>query len=188
MYRIRKRLLVALLFFSVSAHIFPQEGPENVFAINIGYLIPNFEYDSDIGLGLWFERYITDYFTIGANFDIRYTKYNPDTSAFLIGLAPNWRFYPFAEATKGFFTYLETGYTLVLYKTINADITGHIFNLNPGIGYKFIFAEIFMLEPRVGYNLAFAFIDLENDQYFGSDVEGFDANNITWGLVFGLGF
>jgi hypothetical protein len=178
-------VLFMAVFMAVSS--FAQEGPENVFAINIAYFIPRFQYDFDLGFGFWYERYIAEYFTIGANFDIRYIEYDSNTSALLISLKPNWRLYPFATATSGFFAYIGTGYALVLYKLYNTDFTGHIINLEPGVGYKFIIRETFMLEPRIGYDFRFIFMNLENKQYFANDMSKFDLKNITWGIVLGFG-
>ncbi|MDR2490167.1 MAG: hypothetical protein LBD20_02055 [Spirochaetaceae bacterium] len=182
----RRGIIVILLSFLPSLS-FSQEGPENVFAINLGYLIPSRIYQFDIGLGFWYERYIMEYFTIGADVGYRYTKVIDEFDVHSASIVPHFRCYPLGSATSGFFIGLGTGYTFEYLKILDIGISNHIVYLIPNLGYKFIFAERFMVEPSIGYKLNYYIVKTEGYDYSGYDFTEFNIENIYWGILFGFG-
>jgi hypothetical protein len=168
------------------SQIFAQDGPESVFAINVGYLLPSVNSKLNIGLGFWYERYLNDYFSVGGDIGVGFTLYESGYKTIYPSIRPQIRFYPFATSTAGFFTGLSAGYTFAYYM-LDKDVIGHWFNVNPLIGYKLIINDSFLLEPSIGYNIRHLIIDPDYEFSYTNGIDSFSTGNISWGIILGFG-
>ena len=109
-------LIILIILISLSSRVNAQEGPENIVYLNLGYTIAPLLTGLTlggwgIGLGADFERYITDYFTIGGTLGFAYSTFSildSNMDLFFIDVIPEWRYYPLGTATRGFFLAART--------------------------------------------------------------------------------
>ncbi|GHU41839.1 hypothetical protein FACS1894190_10400 [Spirochaetia bacterium] len=168
-----------------------QEGPENLIYLNLGYtlnpLITGLIGGGyGFGFGVDFEKYITNYFTIGGSVGFMYSTFDFEGSNldFLsVDVIPQWRLYPIGTATKGFFLAAKTGYEFVLIKYKSVDAVSHIFKLAPLLGYKFIFGDSFLLEISAGWEFDFGAINLPSDINYK-----YNSNGFIFAIAFGWGW
>ncbi|GHV84148.1 hypothetical protein AGMMS50212_14880 [Spirochaetia bacterium] len=187
-----KKFLLAMIFaVSLLPKANAQEGPETIIYLNLGYTIaPLFAGliggGYGFGLGADFERYITDYFTIGGSIGFMYSTFDFGGSSldfFSVDAVPEWRLYPMGTATRGFFLAAKTGYEFLSIKYESIEAISHIFRLAPLVGYKFILGDSFLLEISGGWEFDMGTINLPNNIKYNYNSGGF-----TYGIAFGWGW
>jgi hypothetical protein len=187
----KKFLLLMVVIVSLLPKANAQEGPENVMFLNLGYtLVPLatglVAGGYGFGLGADYEKYITDYFTIGATIGFMYIAFDFQGSTLdftLVDVIPEFRYYPRGTATKGLFLAARIGYEFMLSKYQSVEEISNIFIVTPLIGYKFVWGDSFVLEIAAGYELELGTINLPNSIPYDYSSGGF-----TYGIAFGWGW
>jgi hypothetical protein len=157
----RKRIIqVLLLSILLSSPIFAENIDKenqlkNIIAINIGYLIRAIRNGPGFGLGLWYERYINNYFSAVIESGAMGYEAKNEIEYIYFDLAAHCRFFPFASSLEKLFIENSFGYSLVSRSYKGDTANSNYFILAPGLGYKFIIGQRFIIEPSVFYSFIF---------------------------------